>query len=350
MIDRKSFETALSNPEGKNLRPSSIKKYWSEAGNVARACDSVDDWTCFKNRDYADKIYKYSLTRPQPTSILAICAAVAKEVCGCDGLAKQLNDMKAKLMKDNQSCGVKSSTDKKCPITFEEIRKRLDSNNTSKRHKTIIHLITELPVLRNEDYVNLSWKPGSSHLVDVEANMIRITAGKSKNSVRDIEVPQSLMDNLLRNRDEVFGEPGYLIRNYANGNKLTTSGLTHLMRREFGKGVTITALRNMFVAERYGKISAAEINHNAQVMGHSPNTAQSVYAKTSEILNGETQESKDKELAEMRKELDKYKHKYEEYYRRYKIASSYIKACSDFYTKEQLSLADYESSLGEIVL
>lgn len=303
MIDRKSFETALSNPDGKNLRPSSIKKYWSEASNVARACDSIEDWSCFKSIDHADKIYQYSLTRPQPTSILAICAAVAKEVCGCDVLANQLNDMKAKVMKENQSCGVKASTNRKCPITFADIRKKLGND---KRLNTLIHLLTELPVLRNEDYVGLSWKTGASHHVDAEANVIRIITGKSKNSVRDIKVPQSLMDNLVSNKVDGVD---YLIPSCHAG-KLTTSGLTHWMRREFGKGVTITALRNMYVAQRYGKISAEEINHNAQVMGHSPNTAQSVYAKTSGILNGEVHGSKDEELDKVRRELDEYKRKY----------------------------------------
>jgi len=230
----------------------------------------------------------------QPTSILAICAAVAGDVCGSKEAHDQLNIYKSQAAKI--TAGVQSSTTK-CEITFDDIKTMLSSYekiSASTRERTLLYLLTEMPVLRNEDYIHLSWKANSTHFVDAKSGLIHIAKGKSKNSVRDIPVPVDLMEKLVRNKSYgPDGECELLLpkidrkgKNFVIDAAYTTSGLTKFINRTLGCRVGTTALRNLYVASRYGRVSAAEINANARAMGHSSQTSQSVYAKTADALNG----------------------------------------------------------------
>jgi len=151
----------------------------------------------------------------------------------------------------------------------------------------IVSLYTKLPPRRNKDYsiMKINSDEGNTYMTDTNEFIYRDykTSGKygeQKISLNEYPEMNKVMKVYMNKRVE--NDNGFLITRHDGSNFRQTNDMTRRLNKIFGgKKISSTALRNMYVKDKY-KDANKEMVDDATKMGHSVSTQQNQYVKTDE--------------------------------------------------------------------
>lgn len=152
----------------------------------------------------------------------------------------------------------------------------------------IISLYTKIPPRRNKDYMTMkiNSEEGNSYNTDTNEFIFRdyktsSTYGEQKMSLNEYPEFNNVMKVFMNKRIE--NEDGHLFTKHDGGKLMTTdNAMTRRLNKIFGgKKISSTALRNMYVKDKYSGLNK-EMKADASAMGHSFITQQVSYNKTDE--------------------------------------------------------------------
>ena len=305
-----------------NLKPNSVDVYVRELKNViANTSEQV-----FEDKAQWHKAVDYAKTRAGSDSLLA---KYVKYVDKCCHNAECVAYLKKCIDEYRASKPQIKTTSAPPAITYDTIKHMYDKiknlyqnklkdfcreSNILKNYREIVTLsmLVHLPPLRSQDYVNMTLND-----IDFKEKIIRINEGKSKASKRCLTMPQALVEDLQelhtrwcpfdqQKKKYITWSTDYLIPNL-NGQKMTSSGFQKFLNRLFGKNISTSALRSIYVSKALGNVSSEKLEENAKAMGHSVSTALTQYAKHSDVYKAEP----DDELETLREENKKLREKNE---------------------------------------
>jgi hypothetical protein len=185
--------------------------------------------------------------------------------------------------------------DKDNKMTVDDIKKLKDEKEKEYKDKPTInnayHLqflkfITSIPPTRTQDYINTSFiNKDGVNFYDIKNSKLIVKGGKSKNSVRDLEIPKELNDFIKTLKNKYDTE--WLFPQLKNTDiPMTTPGFSKFLTRLFGKNVGTSRLRNIFVSQyKDDDLSQDERLQKAKMMGHSLKTSETVYTKFSDKIH-----------------------------------------------------------------
>jgi len=149
----------------------------------------------------------------------------------------------------------------------------------------IISLYTKIPPRRNKDYMSMKVNSdeGNTYMTDTNEFIFRDykTSGKyGEQKININEYPEfnKVMKMMMIKRVE--NDDGYLITKHDGGHMMTyNNAMTRRLNKIFGgKKISSTALRNLYVKDKYSHINE-EMADDAMKMGHSIDQQQTSYMK-----------------------------------------------------------------------
>ena len=148
----------------------------------------------------------------------------------------------------------------------------------------IISLYTKIPPRRNKDYytMKINSEEGNTYMTDTNEFIYRDykTSGKyGEQKISLNEYPQ--MDKVMKvyMNKRVENDDGFLITRHDGSNFRQTNDMTRRLNKIFGgKKISSTALRNLYVKDKYSDINK-EMADDAMKMGHSVSAQQGQYIK-----------------------------------------------------------------------
>lgn len=157
--------------------------------------------------------------------------------------------------------------------------------------KSIEYLATALYVLqpprRNKDFSLMKVVPEYAETMDKEFNYMDAknkkfifnnykTQGAYGSQV--IDIPEPIMDIIQSHyKLKKKFEPFFLLHTKTN-DQLSENGLTRILNRVFGKKVSVSMLRNIYLTDKFGG-KKSELQEVATSMGTSPSMVNAVYTK-----------------------------------------------------------------------
>ena len=172
-------------------------------------------------------------------------------------------------------------------MSWEEVMKCFHATDP----KTVEHLATALYVLqpprRNKDFSLMKVVPEYAETMDKEFNY---TDMKNKKFIFNnyktqgtygsqiIDIPENIFE-IIQNQYKLKKkfEPFFLLHTKTN-NQLSENGLTRILNKVFGKKVSVSMLRNIYLTEKFGG-KKSELQEVATSMGTSPSMVTQVYTK-----------------------------------------------------------------------
>ena len=156
--------------------------------------------------------------------------------------------------------------------------------------RTIEHLATSLYVLipprRNKDFSLMKVVPEYSDTLDKEFNYLdwknmRFIYNNYKTKgtygAQTEDIPQKLQEVIKAHYPlKKKFEPFFLLHN--NNTQLSENGLTRILNKVFGKKISVSMLRNIYLTEKFGG-KKSELQEVATAMGTSPAMVSQVYTK-----------------------------------------------------------------------
>jgi hypothetical protein len=303
------MENILNYLQKKNLQPSSIKLYLN---NLKRLNDDkpVEDLAFLGNiNDIIAKISHYKPTT-QRNNIITICS-VLKHFPDLEPLYKQYYDI---LLKCNEA--LKNHTDKTEQqlenwISQDEVMKIYTelTNKTSTLFKKksldkkeydllldwiILSLYVLVPPRRILDYLLMVILPKSKKFVmnnnynyiDLKNKKFIFNNYKTSGTYNQvvIDIPDVLFNVIITylkfypNKNDLGKEPVFLLSNYYGENLSQPNMITKILNKIFGKKISVSMLRNIYLSSKYSnKIN--ELENDVAMMGTSSNTALNNYIK-----------------------------------------------------------------------
>ena len=299
-----------------NAKESTVKMYTANLTKLKKMFDS-EDYKFLKNpEEVQDKLSNlhYTSRRNYFNAIIIYLMAVSKDIEE-DPLIKKyivIRDSLNKQYEEEQATGIISDKQKANFVDISEVNKMIEDMGTEIKNRKLkkkedmtakdksliqsyilFNIYTRLP-LRNDlalmetinkrSYNKLSAeeKKEKNYLVINKNNMFMVLNKYKTSSKYDeltIDIPKDL-EKLLRFYIRVNGM-GVLFKS-STGKPLTRNALSQLLLKEtkkrMGKSISTTMLRKIYLSSKYSKVKD-EMKADAEIMGHSPQMAQSVYIK-----------------------------------------------------------------------
>jgi len=184
---------------------------------------------------------------------------------------------------------------------YDSLVDKNPSNINNQLSRLLLYFYTEIPPLRSQDLINTIYddKPNDRELnyIDLKARVLHIVSGKSKNSIRDIKLPDTLVKIAKKTKEIVKSQ--YLFPRLKNiEQRMTNSNFTHFFNKVLGKKISSSKLRNIIASKYYDDgMTDKQRADLARDMGHSLQVNQTVYTKYSRLLH------KAREIMEENKKL-----------------------------------------------
>ena len=307
-----------------NISDNSIKQYMSSLrtlnGGTAVPITNVDFLKNFDEVMEKLKAKKPTTIKNYMNAIIVVLGALKMDV----DLIKKYEVVRDKLNEqysDEQATHKKSEAQEKNWIVFDEYLKKVDElgenlSNLKKKNEwtnedkqkfqeyLVAKLYTVYP-FRNDYVMTIVTKAGFNKLSDKdkeEKNYLVVPSnnhkmffvlneyktrkkyGEKRVVILDTEVEKALKLWLKRkdlDGDSLFYDPAKA-RDFSRpaDSSTITKILTSMSKREFeGKSVGSSLIRHMYLSSKYGE-TIEELEKDAEIMGHSSGTQQSIYVKT----------------------------------------------------------------------
>jgi hypothetical protein len=187
----------------------------------------------------------------------------------------------------NEHKGEKTEKQEKNWISWEEVMKIYSTLTPRSIEHLALSLYVLQPPRRNKDFSLMKVVPEWDESMDKEFNYLSWdtmkmyfnnykTAGTY--GTQTIETPHDLQTIIKKHYPfKKKFEPFFLLHN-KNNIQLSENGLTRIMNKIFGKKISVSMLRNIFLTEKFGG-KKSELQNIASSMGTSPAMVTDVYTK-----------------------------------------------------------------------
>lgn len=172
-------------------------------------------------------------------------------------------------------------------MSWEEVMKRYHALEPKSMEQLATALYVLQPPRRNKDFTLMKVVPEYTETMDNEFNYCDIknkkfifnnykTQGTYGSQV--IDIPEPIME-LIQSHYKLKKkfEPFFLIHTKTLS-QLGENGLTRILNKVFGKKISVSMLRNIFLTEEFGG-KKSELQDTATAMGTSPTMVTQVYTK-----------------------------------------------------------------------
>jgi hypothetical protein len=304
--------------KGKDLSDNSIKTY---KRNIERLYEKLEGKKEMESLSWLkdSKRVLESLSKYKENTKRSYLIAITNVLRGIDKYEKIYNEyydlLKEKNTELNEKLGEK--TEKQCDnwISWKEvsdkqkelvgkIKKIKEINETNydlMLQGVVLSLYTLLPPRRNEyKDMKIIYKYDENlpkeNYYSVSENKFYFNKYKTakKYGLEILDIPQELTKILkrylkyhpeLKEKIDKKGKTYNFLVNY-NGEALNqVNSITRILNRIFGKAISSSMLRNIYLTDKYSDIKQ-EMIKDAKAMGHSTSTAQRVYTKKCDDLKG----------------------------------------------------------------
>jgi len=271
---------------GEGLTPASLEAY---TGNIRR----LNGGTLPKSASFlkdTEKIVKklegYSPNTKKANYITIVSYLKDKKV------PKKIKEFYTEKMNEcnknyREIQGEKTARQEENWMSWEEVMKCFHETDP----KSVEHLATALYVLqpprRNKDFSLMKVVPEHTETMDKEFNYMD---AKNKKFIFNnyktqgaygpqvIDIPEPIMEIIQSHyKLKKKFEPFFLLHTKTN-DQLSENGLTRILNKVFGKKVSVSMLRNIYLTEKFGG-KKSQLQDVATAMGTSPNMVNSVYTK-----------------------------------------------------------------------
>ena len=177
-------------------------------------------------------------------------------------------------------------------------------NITVQIRRLITHLYSRLPPLRSQDFITAKFGDAQSvegNYIDIDSQVLVIREGKTEKEGKERRVPiNDELAKVIRETKERVNSR-WLIPTVKDITKpMSNSGFNHFCHNIFGKHISSSRLRNLFVSELIDKQASAEqLKTAAKIMGHEVNTQQTIYTKHSKVLHPDKEEEDKKPFSDI---------------------------------------------------
>jgi hypothetical protein len=183
--------------------------------------------------------------------------------------------------------GEKTARQEENWISWEEVMKCYNDTDP----KTVEHLATALYVLqpprRNKDFSLMKVVPEYSETMDKAFNYMDaknkkfiFNNYKTKGTYgsQEMDIPEPVLKVIEGHyKLKKKFEPFFLLHTKTN-DQLSENGLTRILNKVFGKKISVSMLRNIYLTEKFGG-KKSELQEVATSMGTSPSMVNTVYTK-----------------------------------------------------------------------
>lgn len=272
--------------DGKGLTENTVKLYTS---NLKRLNNDVIPTTPTFLKDTAkieEKIAKYAMNTKKSYYITIVSYLKDKKFP-----KKTMKFYVDKMMELNKQ--FREHSDEK---TEKQTENWMSWNDVMKRYselnpKSIEHLILSLFVLqpprRSKDFFLMKVVPKYTETMDKEFNYLDWTEmrmyfsnykTKGAYGTQTTNVPPELQTVLHKHFPlKKNFEPFFLLEQ--NGTRLPDNGITRILNKAFGKKISVSMLRNIYLSDKYADVEKTK-KEDAEAMGTSTSIISNVYTKT----------------------------------------------------------------------
>lgn len=272
--------------DGRGLTENTIKLYTS---NLKRLNNGVVPTTATFLKDTAKiqaVIDKYAMNTKKSYYITIVSYLKDKKIP-----KKTLQFYTDKMMELNQQ--FRDNSDKKTEkqeanwISWDEVMKRYSELPPKSLERLILSLFVLQPPRRSKDFFLMKIVPSYSETMDKAFNYLDWSAmrmyfnnykTKGTYGTQTIVVPPELQEVLQKQfpLKKKF-DPFFLLE--VNGKRLPDNGITRILNKVFGKNVSVSMLRNIYLTDKFGAADKA-MDETAEAMGTSKSVLTTVYTKS----------------------------------------------------------------------
>jgi hypothetical protein len=195
-----------------------------------------------------------------------------------------------KKIEDDAKENKKSATQDKNWMKWSEVQKKFDelvkklkgSKNISEEgydnflDVVILGLYTLLPPRRNVDYLLMKVSKDGSNMdtknnwFDMKKKQFIFNNYKTKKAFGQqiIDIPKELLDLLKKYIKYKKEGEDYLLVKFSGERLKSDNAITRRLNRIFGKNVSSSMLRHIYLSDKYGKVQE-EMKDDAEAMAHS---------------------------------------------------------------------------------
>ena len=271
---------------GKVLSENTIKLY---EANLKRLNGGVlpTSPAFLKNTDAVmEKIEKFSMNTKKTYYITIVSYLKDKKVP--KKLIKFYMDKMEELNKTfEEKKGLKTLTQEKNWIEWDQVLEHYNKLNPASLAHLVLALFVLQPPRRSKDYFLMKIVPSYSETMDKDFNYLDWSTMKMYFSnyktkgaygTQTVDVSPELQE-VLHNHFPLKKKftPFFLLQR--DGERLPDNGITRILNSIFGKKISVSMLRNIFLSSKYGDQQKA-MENDAEAMGTSTSMASSVYTKT----------------------------------------------------------------------
>jgi integrase len=271
---------------GKVLSENTIKLY---EANLKRLNGGVlpTSPAFLKNTDAVmEKIEKFSMNTKKTYYITIVSYLKDKKVA--KKLIKYYTDKMEELNKTFEDHkGEKTETQEKNWMEWEQVLEQYNKLNPKSLGHLVLSLFVLQPPRRSKDYFLMRIVPGYTETMDKDFNYLDWSSmrfyfnnykTKGAYGTQSVEVSPELQEVLHKHfpLKKKF-DPFFLLQR--DGERLPDNGITRILNTIFGKKISVSMLRNIYLTSRYGD-QEKDKKSTAEAMGTSTDIVSNVYTKT----------------------------------------------------------------------
>jgi len=272
--------------EGKGLSENTVKLYNANLKRLNNGELPTNPAFLKDTQAVMQKIEKYSQNTKKSYFITIVSYLKDKKIP--KKVSKFYMDKMDELNKSfRENSGQKTETQKALWISWADVMEHYNKLNPASLEHMVLALFVLQPPRRSKDYFLMKIVPEYNDSMDKEFNYLDWKSmkmyfnnykTKGAYGTQSIDVSPELQE-VLHNHFPLKKKftPFFLLTK--NGERLPENGITRILNKVFGKKISVSMLRNIFLSDKYGE-QQKEMEEDAIVMGTSKNIISNVYTKT----------------------------------------------------------------------
>lgn len=274
-----------------NLAPSSLKTYNSILKNLHKACYH-DKEMCMKDFDNTETILGHLKDFPHQKrkTILAALVVLTGNKCYQKDMMNDIEHYQAKQLEQKKDG--KFAENMISPEEVDEILLKHQKIADSIYKKKAYHMKDYQEIMNyillcltsgiyNEPRRSKDWEmrfrnydPETENYCDIKKKLFVYNDFKTKSSKgrQEFAIPDSLLKILKKWIKILPSDQDYLLFDTTN-KPLTPSQITHRLNNIFGKNISTSMLRHIYLTKKFGNVNLQDIVDTANKMGNSLQTA-----------------------------------------------------------------------------
>jgi integrase len=271
--------------EGKGLSENTVKLYNANLKRLNNGVLPTNPAFLKDTESVMNKIDKYSQNTKKSYYITIVSYLKDKKIP--KKVSKFYMDKMDELNKTfRENSGEKTQKQVENWISWADVMEHYRKLNPASLEHMVLALFVLQPPRRSKDFFLMKIVPEYNDSMDKEFNYLDwknqkmyFNNYKTKGAygTQSIDISPELQEVLHKHfpLKKKF-DPFFLLTK--NGERLPENGITRILNKIFGKKISVSMLRNIFLTDKYGE-QQKEMEEDSEAMGTSKNIASTVYVK-----------------------------------------------------------------------